>query len=65
VSEQWEQNSNIVPVLELFDDQGKLIWTVSGQNEIGLYRLHELAQRIGNHVDEQVGELLSALDDLD
>ncbi len=62
ISEDW-QNAEIVPVLELFDEQSKLVWSVRSVG--GLHELHELAQRVANRIDERVDELMSALDELE
>jgi hypothetical protein len=66
LAEDWEREPNVVPVLDLFDEEGKLVWSIrSSQVSGGLFGLYELAQRIGNRVDERVHDMISALDELD
>jgi hypothetical protein len=70
MSSEWEREPNIVPFLDLFDTEGKIIWSVAGGEvpidlRLRMNRLHELAQRVANRVDERVHGMIAALDDLD
>jgi hypothetical protein len=54
------------PALSLVDGKGKLLWRIQNTQVKGggLWELYQLAQRVGNKLDEQIENAISALQKL-
>lgn len=58
-------SSGLIPELRLLGDNGKLLWEISNHRVNGeLWPLFQLAQRIGNKLDERMATLMETLQKL-
>lgn len=65
--DEWGQPEHVdVPILDMLDQKGHLLWQVQSRDIPGggLRELFEIARRIGNSVDERLVGAIEALDKL-
>jgi hypothetical protein len=66
IDDYGQPTSYEAPRLEMLDNKGRLLWEVDNSDLKGreLWRLFEIARRIGNRLDERFAETLEALEKL-